>query len=555
MKISSFDIFDTCLIRKCGDPNFVFELMAERAFDQPVTPEEKRLFVAARLEAAANSWKETQTINDIYAAFSMKHASLLPKSKLIELEYGIEREMLCPSQKMKDIIECQRQSGNHIVFISDMYLESSFLQSVLAETGFWRDGDSIFVSCDIGATKESGHLYEFIKLREGYSYRSWHHWGDNSLSDIKIPRRLGIHTHRVLHTYSPYQKKMKSMPSLYYQWGGMMAGISRCLAIESQSSAHKDFVLDIIAPLFVPFVFRVLHDAKHKGITSLFFCARDAYPLYRIAKLIVESHLVESYSISVEYLYISRTSLYEGDDSMKIGYLKQIGLASRSGKTAIVDVRSSAKQLHVLNDLMRNNGFNEVFGYLFELCSTTISQREGIRYHTELEDIYVKSLCATLNKLPSNWYMYELFFPLNSQRRTIGYHFNGQEFIPVLESEDNKEYRIHDLQKLVEWRENAIDKYTRLFIQLGLYNYSDEIFTQYAVPMLAEFFLCPSKHYLKALTEFYGQQPDGRYVPYVDDSLIRLPLNVFKHKTVWKRGTIFITLPLWLCKILYKINK
>lgn len=544
----SFDIFDTCLVRKCGEAKNVFDLLAERAFAKPVSSETKRVFVSARIEAEAKSYSESQKLADIYIALSFEHPDLLPKDKLIEIELSIERDMLCPIHNMTIFIDSLRCTGNKILFISDMYLGASFLQPILRETGLLKEGDGLYVSCDVGATKSSGKLFEYIRQKEGISYRNWHHYGDNKQSDIQVPKKLGIHSHLVSHDYTPYQISMRLQSPLFYQWGGMLAGISRSITLQSERSAHKDFVLDIIAPLFVSFVYRVMAHAQSKGIQTLYFCARDAYPLYRIACKIQALFP----NIAVNYLYVSRTSLYEGDATSKIGYFRQIGLASNRAKNAIVDVRSSGKTLQVLNELLTANGFSSVYGYFFEVCPKSTEQLQGLDYYADLNDLYIQNQSTALRKLPSNWYMYELYFPLNTQKRTIGYEYDGKEYRPVLDTEDKKEYRLANLQECVEWRNWALDRYTEDIMHLGLCEYADEIFSMYALPQLAEFFLFPDKHYLEALREFYGLHPDRGYIPYVDNSLLRLPLNVLKHRTMWKRGTIFYSLPTWLSKFLYR---
>lgn len=550
MELLSFDIFDTCLIRKCGEPNNVFDIMAERAFCTPVTSEEKRAFVASRIEAAVNSWSENQTLRDIYDTFQYDHPNLKPKHELIELEQSVEREMLCPVQEMVNFITSARRKGKRIVFISDMYLGGVFLKSILQEAGLYQQGDSIYVSCDVGATKASGELFSFVHQQENIPYREWHHYGDNANSDVKAPRKLGIHAHLISYKNTSYQLAMKKIPSLSYQWGSMLAGISRSIALQGERSAHKDFVLDVIAPLFISFAYRVLSDAHQKGIQSLYFCARDAYPLYRIA-VKLQSLFPD---VSVQYLYISRKSLYEGDDANKIGYFRQIGLASQSANNAIVDIRSSGKTLQVLNKLVTLDGCNPIFGYFFELCPVNNAQRQGFNCYVELDDLYLQLANVAMKKLPSNWYLYELFFPLNVQKRTIGYKWNGYEYEPVLEAEDNKEYYLKDLSECVDWRNWAFDYYTDCYIQLGLNNYANEVFTQYAITQLASFFLAPDRHYLKALACFYGLDPQKGYLPYVDKALFRLPRNIIKHRTLWKRGTLFYSLPAWLCKLLYKIK-
>ena len=544
----SFDIFDTCLIRKCGQAKNVFDVLAERVFVKPVSTECKRAFVAARIEAEERSWSNNQNLSDIYEAFHFSHEDLRSNDELIALEKEVEQEMLCPLPAMVEKIDSLRKAGHRIMFISDMYLEKDFLLPILKDAGLWEEGDAIYVSCEYGATKASGELYKIIQQHENIAYKEWHHYGDNVNSDVKVPRKLGIHTHLVSYGYTPYQQTMREMPSLHYQWGSMLAGISRSIALQSERSAHKDFMLDIIAPLFVSFVYRVMADAQHKGVQSLYFCARDAYPFYRIA-LKFQTLFPD---VSIHYLYISRTSLYEGDEETKVGYFKQIGLATQSNKNAIVDVRSSGKTLQVLNEILTRNGFKSLYGYFFEVCPKTTEQLDGLDYYTELDDLYLNHLSIALRKLPSNWYMYELYFPLNTQKRTIGYVHNGKEYEPVLDAEDKKEYRLDNLQEHVIWRNDALDAYTDDFVQLGLHHYADDIFRLYALPQLANFFLFPDKHYLKALNEFYGLHPNRGYIPYVDNSFLHLPLNVLKHHTMWKRGTIFYSLPTWLSKWLYK---
>ena len=549
MRVSSFDIFDTCLVRKCGDAKNVLELLAEHAFVKSVSSETKRAFVSARIEAETKSYSDSQKLSDIYSALHFEHPDLLSINKLIELEWSIEREVLCPVQKMVKFIDELRAKGHHILFISDMYLDGTFLLPILNEAGLWKEGDGLYVSCDVGATKSSGKLFQYIHEKENLSYKNWHHYGDNTRSDVQVPRKIGMHAHLVRHAYTPYQKTMRQQPSLHFQWGGMSAGISRSIALQSEHTAHRDFVLDIIAPLFVSFAYRVMADAQQKGIQNLYFCARDAYPLYRIACKIQPLFP----EIAVNYLYISRTSLYEGDESTKIGYFKQIGLASDNAKNAIVDIRSSGKTLQVLNEVLTSNGYSSVYGYFFEVCPKSTEQLQGLDYYAELDDLYIQNLNSALRKLPSNWYMYELYFPLNTQKRTIAYERDGKEYRPKLDCEDKKEYRLLNLQECVEWRNWALERYTEDFVQLGLYNYADEVFQMYAVPQLADFFQYPNKHYLKALSEFYGQDPVKGYIPYVDNSLLRLPLNVLKHHTMWKRGTIFYTFPTWLARLIYKI--
>lgn len=547
--IYSFDIFDTCLVRKCGAAVNVFDLLARRAFTQPVSQSFYASFVVERKRAEHASYHASQTLHDIYAEFTLDLPYLRSKDELLSLEQECEREMLVPVTLMREKVSMLRNEGHQIVFISDMYLSSNFLREVLTNTGFYAASDQLFVSCEMNATKSSGELYKIVKDKlERSSFADWHHYGDNKHSDIAVPKKLGIKAHCVHHDYTPYQVTMAKIASTDYQWGGIIAGLGRALSLQSKANAHHDIVLDLIAPLFTTFVYRVMKDAASKGLKRLYFCARDAYPLYRIACCL--RNLFPT--IGIEYLYISRTALYEGVVADKIGYYQQIGLASPKPESAIVDMRSSGKTLVVLNQLLEQNDFATVHGYFFELCDAKDSSRDiPYSYWSDLDDRYVGTINSPLHFLSSNWYMYELFFPLNTQKRTSGYECVNGEFRPIFDGVDKKEYRLAKLDVYVAWRNETMDLYAQWFVELGLHQYADNIFEQYVLPQLVNFFRFPDKHYLPALEEFYGEKTNGKFVPYVQKNLFKLPMNVLKKRTMWKRGTIQYNLPACLNKLLF----
>ncbi|MBE6323995.1 MAG: hypothetical protein E7074_03330 [Bacteroidales bacterium] len=544
--VYSFDIFDTCLLRKCGNPRNIFDVLAQRAFTNEVSIDVKRAFVAARVKAESDTWSNTQKISDIYNSFQFAHPTLLPKSDLMSMEIELEKEMLVPSIHMLQIVNTMRQKGNRIMFVSDMYLTENVLRDFLQNTGFYQSGDRIYVSCEVGVTKSSGEMFKYIAEHENVHFNEWHHYGDHSLSDNLVPHELGIHTHRVAHSYTPYQTNMQRIPSLNLQWGSILAGLSRSLRHQNEISSHNDFVLDIIAPLFTSFVCRVLADAHRHNIDTLYFCARDAYPLYRIA-LVLQKRFP---SVQVQYLYISRESLYQGDSEPKLGYFRQCGLASISQQNAILDIRSTGKTLEVINDLLSKNGYNSIRGYFFETMGEPNGALDELVY-SEISDAFISGIGFPISVFLGNWDLFELYFPLNTQKRTIGYRLDANNYVPVLERTDVKEYKMDGLEEHVTWRNVAFDCYADYFVQLGLESYATEIFSEYAIPQLLQFMVSPSKHYLPALESFYARRKDGKFYPYVDNSIWRLLKNILRKRVIWKRGTIFYTIPCWLSSFLY----
>ena len=162
MMVSSFDIFDTCLVRKCGTPENFFDVLSLRVFNGEIEEWARQEFAAARYLAQKSVQSPSMTLQDIWDAFDWKHPQLKQKDDLIALEQQLEREMLVPVLSMRDKVNECRNKGQHIIFISDMYLPSEFLRDVMHESGFLHDGDSLYVSCECGVEKWGGELFKYV---------------------------------------------------------------------------------------------------------------------------------------------------------------------------------------------------------------------------------------------------------------------------------------------------------------------------------------------------------------------------------------------------------
>ena len=437
MEISSFDIFDTCLIRKCGTPENFFDVFSLRAFDGDAEEWARQEFVAARVLAQQSIQSASTTLQDIWDAFSWTHPLLKSKDDLYRLEQDLEREMLVPVLAMRDKVNNCRKCGDKIIFISDMYLSSEFLISVLRECGFFQDGDALYVSCECNASKWNGELFQYVKEKEGLkSFRHWHHYGDNKVGDYKAPKKLGIKCTLINHEYTPYQKQWKDNDySLGFKYPSILAGLGRALHYSTELTTHTDFVLDIIAPFYCSLVYRMMKDAKQRGIKRLYFCARDAYEMHQIA-LKYKSLFP---GIDCRFLYISKKSLYEGDSLARQKYFEQIGLANTTDYVAIVDFRSSGKTLQVLNEQLSQIGCLPIKGYYFEMFCTKDDSFLRQNYYSEINSLYISNI-RTLNRLLSRWNIYEQFFPLNTLKRTIDYYIDSKGIAhPVFDSENEEQ--------------------------------------------------------------------------------------------------------------------
>ncbi len=311
----SFDVFDTCLSRLCGEPQNAFYLIALKLLggeaDQSLIYE----FVNARKRAEKKALcmlksptKQDVTLDDIYSCFDTKifKAEI---NQLVKLELEIENKVLRPIYSAKNAISKIHGNDKRIIYISDTYLPALFIRYQLQKYGFWQEGDTLYVSSESGRTKNSGGLYDYIAEKERISLIKWRHYGNNLISDYRIPHQKGIRAALLKNDeYSRYELSWisssvfegKPLTSI------LMAGIARSVRITSESLPTKDIVVDIIAPLFIPFVVWVLKDAQKRGINHLFFMARDGYIFFKIAQIVG----LKFPRISCSYLYGSRRALY-----------------------------------------------------------------------------------------------------------------------------------------------------------------------------------------------------------------------------------------------------
>lgn len=533
MRVSSFDIFDTCLVRKCGWSRNLFDILSYLVFSKEVSKEVRLEFVSHRISA-----DESSTIRHIYDTFNYTHPLLLSKDDLIKCELDCERNMMVPVYEMLRIVNQCRNNGDRIIFISDTFLPTSFLKEALIDFGFFQKNDSIYISGDCGFTKSDGSLYHYIKEKENIEYGVWHHYGDNPTSDIAIPSKLGITTHIITHTYLPYQKKWRdSSNDINVHLGGIMAGIGRSIIMSFPYNEHNAFATDITAPLTTTFAMRIMKDASNRGIKQLFFCSRDCYALYYVAKKMTRIFP----DIKPVYFHTSRKALYDSDEKDLIGYLKHIGLAINDNSVGIVDIRTTGKSLQYLNHLLVSNGYRQVFGYYLEMfCSNFFTDVSP--YYCEVNRLYC-------NLFDRHYPILEKFLALSPEHETIGYKNNE----PIYNKNDiNEDYHINDIESLSSVNLTILSKYADYYIDTELYRHTDEVFSSFVIPTIKRFFIKPHKEYLKSLRKFTIRRDNGSYLPYINELPSGTPLKLAQAakntKNRYIRRILKIVMKVWHIK-------
>ncbi|PWJ63062.1 MULTISPECIES: hypothetical protein [unclassified Fibrobacter] len=308
-KVVSFDVFDTSLIRKCGIPEIIWDLMLDYLFDQNDISSRTTFKVQRKYaESIARECKPFPNIRDIYNAMDLSQWQL-KKDNLIQLEKTIEQKQLIAPPDIKNTIFKYRKQGYKVIFISDTYLSSSFIKSVLEREKVFQNDDEIFVSNEYQALKEDGTLFHLIKEKKNFSFNKWTHFGDNEKADYLAPQKLGISAIWYKKNCYSHHEKNWLKDSHYYTGKTdieLFTGLSRCIRILNGNSPDVALAANAISSAYIPYVYKILQEAQKRGIKSLYFLARDSHIFLEIANLF--STLFPQ--ISLHYLKVSRRSVY-----------------------------------------------------------------------------------------------------------------------------------------------------------------------------------------------------------------------------------------------------
>jgi len=196
--IYSFDVFDTLLCRPYVLPMDVFKAIEENlkysfpSLDSRLLKSYQSARIYSEIIARRKASSEDIMIYDIYSCLGeLFNISAKASHQLMLFEMQYEMKILYPINGAAEYVAECRERGE-IVFISDMYLPSDFIENILACHGIARDGDKIYVSGEYGLTKGSGRLFDKVLKDFSISAQQLVHFGDNLVSDYNVPISMGI---------------------------------------------------------------------------------------------------------------------------------------------------------------------------------------------------------------------------------------------------------------------------------------------------------------------------------------------------------------------------
>lgn len=320
IKVASFDVFDTCLIRRVIVPSTLFWKMARKlqTEDPSLDREWAQAFVAARIEAERRALTEAApveetTLDEIWRRLiAMMQPWGFTAQAGCELEEAEEAASLEGIPAAVESIQRHRRNGVRIAFVSDTYLSTAFVAAQLTRCGLYEAGDVLLVSSEHGSAKRTGSLFKKLVFETGVAPAEIEHSGDNWVADVLRPREQGIHATLVTWTTrNRAEDELLTMRADDDDDVVSTAGALRFQRVTSRPSAQKrsspeHLVETFLGPVTCLMGHWLLRQAKYDGRTRLYFAARDTRLLWKTTERLAA---ISGAKISCRYLKVSRQAL------------------------------------------------------------------------------------------------------------------------------------------------------------------------------------------------------------------------------------------------------
>lgn len=311
--VISFDVFDTLIHRIASHAWSVPKLMEMQLKYSKLTesyPILGNTFADTRCNAERIARKERiedteVTFDEIYDV--LQETLGLPDNvihDLQRLELVVEGRVLYADPLMKEMFDYAVSQKKKVILVSDMYLPSSLLGSLLEGCGYNLTNIHIYVSCDWRKSKYRGDLFGCI-TEEG----SLLHIGDNEHSDVAMVKAIrgaeGYHYDYQPPTSFSFNESLTQ---------SIIDGVITKLWLEKEMSPELLLGAQLCGPLLTGFLIWLLAKLEGKQYDHILFLARDSSLFYKI----IEKHLKDielggerifTKLSPINYAYISRAAI------------------------------------------------------------------------------------------------------------------------------------------------------------------------------------------------------------------------------------------------------
>lgn len=288
-QVISFDIFDTLLLRPFVNPSDLF-LFIEQIASKPG-------FATARQNAEGifyknNGCEKEATIDDIYSVLTDEY------DELKELELKLEQAGLRANPEAKKIYDYAVEKGKTVVIVSDMYLPSNFIKSILESNGITKY-KKLYLSNQINKRKDRGDMYEFIIEDLKVAPSQILHIGDNKKSDFEQAKKYNITPYLYTKVVDKFISNSPKRFKKFYKAYKNHIFVSILTALIAQKKISEDywynFGYDIAGAIVFSYARWIYNIANDENIKNILFIARDGYIAQKVFNIFNSSRIKTSY--------------------------------------------------------------------------------------------------------------------------------------------------------------------------------------------------------------------------------------------------------------------
>lgn len=201
IKVVSFDIFDTLLLRPLWNAEDIFKLMQKKFED--ICPDFKAVCFCTIRKLSEQRCREKisylghnyqdVTLTEIYDV--LKDYLNISSEQALELkllEINTEIDFIQERKTGKQLLEFALSLGKEVVLTSDMYLEKATIEEMLKKCGY--PLVPLFLSSEVRLLKSTGSLFEYVSRKLKVAPQNILHIGDNWNVDIVTAKNKGFNT-------------------------------------------------------------------------------------------------------------------------------------------------------------------------------------------------------------------------------------------------------------------------------------------------------------------------------------------------------------------------
>jgi len=392
----SFDIFDTALTRIFDSPVDVFAAVESRLLKAGFTQSAGFANLREIAEQNARSKQflsrnaEDVSLDEIYAELPELNKSFREWDEAKRIELEIERDTLFAVPDILELIMQLNALGKKVVFVSDMYLPSSFLAEVLQHRGYdgWAE---LIVSNEFNATKSTGNIWPVLKQRHSGAIL---HIGDDEWSDVESPKRHGIDSVSFVRARTERRIAGALRPEILpFSLAARKLTLNRrgSMMETTNTVVYEELGRTFGALVVGSFLQWLIERAKLHGVEHLYFCARDGYLIQQVWNRL---ELSKSSGITTSYLEVARRplNLARGYIESQPQNLDQRLIDFLCSSTGVTTVDTILKRIDLHNDAEVVKRAQDAFGSL----DVSISSSES---HAIMADVFRRSSENVYEKL------------------------------------------------------------------------------------------------------------------------------------------------------------